>query len=382
MKTRASHLKGSRLAEFGTGGLLILMVLLLILGVTGRAVADQNRADVSIMTQNMDAGTDLGFILALEGNELSVDLTLAEVTASDPAGRAELLAAQIALEQPHILALQEATLWRTGPTPETATETLYDQLDLLLAALEEEGVPYDVVAVNHLTDLALPGTSGYALRYTDRDALLVRSDLRPPELHFSNIHANIFKAAFVFQGLQVSQGWISADVHMSNRHFRLVVTHLESPIPNIPEATDVQVAQADELIHRLRNVRVPVVLCGDFNSDANSGNGPDATDSVRHILEAGYADTWRIVHPDELGNTWPLFLEDQTPPDFFAPSFPIERIDLFFSRGIEVISAEQVLAPAPSDAMSPYGSDHTGVITTFRLEAPGKHKPSGTGQRR
>ncbi len=381
MKTRASHPKGSRLAEFRTGGLLILMALLLILGVTGRAAAAQNRADVSIMTQNMDAGTDLGFVLALGGNELSVDLTLAEVTASDPAGRAALLATQIALEQPHILALQEATLWRTGPTPETATETLFDQLDLLLEALEEAGVPYDVVAVNHLTDLALPGSLG-ALRYTDRDALLVRSDLRPPGLHFSNIHANIFKAAFVFEGLQVSQGWISSSVHMRNRHFRLVVTHLESPIPGNPEATEVQLAQTDELIHRLRNVTTPVVLCGDFNSDANFGTGPDATDSVRHILEAGYADTWRIVNPDDPGTTWPLFLEDQPPPNFFTTYNPFERIDLFFSRGIRVISAKQVFAPAPPDAMVPYGSDHAGVITTFRLEAPGKHESSGTGQRR
>jgi len=136
----------------------------------------------------------------------------------------------------------------------------------------------------------------------------------------------------------------------------------------------------------LRNVTVPVVLCGDFNSDADFGTGPDATDSVRHILEAGYADTWRLVHSSsDPGYTWPLFLEDQPPPNFFVFDpfiLPFERIDLFFSRDIEVISAEQVLAPAPPDVMPPYGSDHTGVITTFRLEAPGKHEPSGTGHRR
>ncbi len=367
MKAREAHSKGCKsrlLVKCGIGGFLILMAFLLILGVTGRTEARQNEANVSIMTQNMDAGTDLGFVLFLGAPE-GVDLTLAEIEASNIQGRARLLAAQIALERPHIVALQEVTLWRIGPTPETATQPLYDQLELLLAALVEEGVPYEVVAINRLTDLALPGTTG-ALRYTDRDALLVRSDLRPPELHFSNIHANIYDVVLVFQGLPVSQGWISADVHMRNRHFRLVVTHLESPIPDVPEATDVQVAQASELIHRLRNVTIPVVLCGDFNSDANFGNGPDATPSVALIEAAGYADTWRIANPTDDGDTWPLFLEDQEPPDFFVESIPFERIDLFFSRGIKVISAKQVLAPVPSDSVPPYGSDHAGVIATFR----------------
>jgi len=366
MKTKGAHPKWSMRnklsAKFGIGSLLILVAFLLILGVTGRATARQNEASVSIMTQNMDAGTDLGFVLALGAPE-GVDLTLAEIHASNIPERAALLAAQIALEQPDLVALQEVTLWRVGPTPETATQTLYDQLELLLAALVEEGVPYEVVAINHLTDLALPGSTG-ALRYTDRDVLLVRSDLRPPELHFSNIHANIYDAALVFEGLPVSQGWISANVHMRNRHFRLVVTHLESPIPGVDEATDVQVAQADELIHRLRNVTIPVVLCGDFNSDANFGNGIDGTPSVGLIEAAGYADTWKIANGDAPGNTWPRFLEDQTPPDFFVPFVPFERIDLFFSRGMQVISAEQVLAP--SGNMPPYGSDHAGVIAKFR----------------
>ena len=242
---------------------------------------------------------------------------------------------------------------------------LYDQLKLLLRALARHGAPYDIVAVNTLTDLALPGSYG-ALRYTDRDALLVRSDLRRPAFHISNTQTHIYEAALDFKGLLVVQGWISADVHMRNRHFRLVVTHLESPVPGVPEATAVQVAQATELIQSLQNVMVPVVLCGDFNSDANSDSGPDVTPSVGLIEAAGYADVWRIANPGDPGYTWPLFLEDQAPPNFFAPFAPIERIDLFFSRGMGVISAKQVLAPAPAGSLPPYGSDHAGVIATFR----------------
>ncbi len=326
--------------------------------------AAQNAPGVTIMTQNMDAGTDLSFVVAF-GVPEGVDFTLAEIQASRIPERADLLAAKIAVQQPHLVALQEATLWRIGPTPETATQILYDQLELLLSALASRGVAYEVVAINRLTDLALPGTNG-ALRYTDRDALLVRSDLRAPAFHLSDVHANIFDAAFNFQGLILVQGWISASVHMGNNHFRVVTTHLESPVPGIPEATEVQVAQANELIQSLRNLTIPVVVCGDFNSDANFGNGPDATPSVALIEEAGYADTWRIANPGDPGATWPLFLEDQAPPDFFAPFDPFERIDLFFLKDMDVVSAKRILAPAPPGTMPPYGSDHAGVIATFQ----------------
>jgi endonuclease/exonuclease/phosphatase family metal-dependent hydrolase len=325
-----------------------------------------HEADVKIMTQNMYAGTSLGFVVALGGAAESVDLTLEEIEASDIPRRVDLIAAKIARSRPDMVALQEVALWRTGPTPDTATKVLYDQLKLLLRALARRGTPYEPVAVNTLTDLALPGSNG-ALRYTDRDALLVRSDLCRPAFHISNTQTHIYGAAFGFEGLLVVQGWISADVHVGERYFRLVVTHLQSPVPGVPEATEVQVAQATELVQALQNVMVPIVLCGDFNSDAEFGNGPDATPSVSLIGAAGYADTWRIANPSDPGYTWPLFLDDQLPPpDFFAPYDPFERIDLFFSRDIQVISARKVFSPAHSGTLPLYGSDHAGVIATFR----------------
>jgi endonuclease/exonuclease/phosphatase family metal-dependent hydrolase len=323
-------------------------------------------AVVKIMTQNMYAGTSLGFVLASGGAPEGVDLTLKEIRASHIPERADLLAARIAAKRPDMVALQEVTLWRTGPTPETATHVLYDQLKLLLRALARHGAPYDIVAVNTLTDLALPGIQG-ALRYTDRDALLIRSDLRRPAFYISNTHTHIYDAAFDFEGLLVVHGWISADVQVGHSRFRLVVTHLMSPVPGVDEATDVQVAQATQLIQTLHNVTIPVVLCGDFNSDANFGSGPDATPSVGLFEAAGYEDTWRVANPSDRGDTWPLFLDDQFPPPYFsAPYPPFERIDLFFSRGIQVISAKEVFVPAPAGSMPPYASDHAGVIATFR----------------
>lgn len=351
------------------------VLMLLSLAVAGWAAAADRHGSptVTIMTQNLDDGTDQTYIIAGLMGAISlpdgVDLTFAELQASNFPTRARLLAAQIAERKPELVALQEAALWRFGPTPETATTVLVDQLALLLSALGEAGVSYDVVAVNRLTDLAVPGAQiDGALRFTDRNAILVRSDLRPPDFHLSNVHSRTFGAALPFAGLTVTAGWISADVHMGKRQFRFVTTHLESPIQGVPEATDVQVAQAEELIHELRNLTVPVVICGDFNSDANHGGFVDDTPTVGVIEAAGYAETWPATHDgSDLGLTWPLYLEDQFPPDpFFAPYSPVERIDLFFSKGLEAVGSDKVVVPAPGGSMPSFVSDHAGVIAVFR----------------
>jgi endonuclease/exonuclease/phosphatase family metal-dependent hydrolase len=359
------------------------VIALLSLAVTGWAAADDRHegAAVKIMTQNMDDGTDQTYIIgallgAIPGLDVpsAVDLTYYELQFSAFELRAAVMAAEIAAKNPEIVAVQEAALWRTGTTPGTATDVLFDQIDLLVSALRSAGVPYDVVAVNHLSDLALPGNVVGALRFTDRNALLVRSDLRPPAFHLSNVHARTFDAAFTFfPGLTVPAGWISADVHMGNRQFRVVTTHLETPIAGIPEATDVQMAQARELIHALRNLTIPVVICGDFNSDALHGGFVDDTPTVGLIEAAGYTEVWPATHAaSDPGLTWPYYLEDQfpggsLPPPFFAPSQPFERIDLFFSKELEIVGSGLAVAPMPALSDIPsYASDHAGVVAVFR----------------
>jgi len=322
---------------------------------------------VKIMTQNIDAGTDLGFaiaeLLGLLPPGIGVELSYEEILASDIPGRTSLLAAKIADKKPDLLCLQEATLWRTGASVSSATTVLYDQLQLLLADLAADGVSYDIVAVENLADQALPKASGGALRITDRNALLIRADLLPPELHVSDVHSNTFDAVYSIGGLRAPAGWISAVVHTGNRHFRLVTTHLTNPVPGDPTSVAVQVAQAEQLIHELRNGTVPVVIAGDFNSDAiqgTAGPGPDNTAATAMIQAAGYLDTWTSGP----GPTWPLYLEDQLPaPPFIVPTAPFERIDLILSQGLSPVNVEQV--PTPGPVPPGYASDHLGVIAVF-----------------
>jgi endonuclease/exonuclease/phosphatase family metal-dependent hydrolase len=132
----------------------------------------------------------------------------------------------------------------------------------------------------------------------------------------------------------------------------------------------VQLAQANQLIHELRNSTVPVVIAGDFNSDAilgDGGPGPDNTATAALIQAAGYVDTWTVAGSGR-GSTWPLYLEDQYPPPFVVHSFPFERIDLIFSQGLGVSSVEHVLAPGPAANHLPYfASDHAGVLAVFEF---------------
>jgi endonuclease/exonuclease/phosphatase family metal-dependent hydrolase len=351
----------------------LTVFLFVMLAVNGRAFA-AGPAPIKIMTQNMDADTDLTFaigeLLGFFPPGVGVELTYHEVLAADIPQRAALLAAQVAEKKPDLIGLQEVTLWRTGTSVDTATTVVFDQLQLLLSSLAADGVPYDIVTVDSLEDLALPKASGGALRITDRDVLLIRADLRPPAFHLSDVHANTFDAEFSFGGLQVPSGWISAMVHTGNRQFRLFTTHLQSPVANDPTSVTVQTAQANQLIHELRNSTVPAVLAGDFNSDAilgAAGAGPDNTGTADLIQTAGYIDTWTIAGSGP-GPTWPLYREDQYPPPFFVTSFPFERIDLIFSQGLDVTSVEHVLAPGPTATQWPYfASDHAGVLAVFQF---------------
>ena len=350
-----------------------IVFLCLMLAVTGGGFAAEP-APVTIMTQNMDAGTDLTFaiaeLLGILPPGVGVELTYEEILSAAIPQRAALLAAQVAAKKPDLLALQEATLWRTGASADTATTVLFDQLQLLLSSLAADGVPYDMVAVNSLIDVAFPKASGGALRITDRNVLLIRADLRPPAFHVSDVHANTFDAQLLLGGLQVPAGWISAIVHTGNRHFRLVTTHLQSAVPGDPAATTIQMAQANQLIQELRNSTVPVVLAGDFNSDAiqgAAGPGPDNTTTAALIQAAGYLDTWTIAGSGP-GPTWPLYLEDRFPPPFVVQASPFERIDLIFSQGLGVISVEHVVAPGPVANQLPYfASDHAGVLAAFQF---------------
>ena len=336
------------------------------------AMAD-NPHVVTVMTRNMDAGTDLNYILAATDQAsllTGTAATLAEVKASGIPARASRLADEIAANKPDLIALQEVTLWRTGPLLEPpAVEVLYDQLDLLMAELANRKLHYGIVAVQSLLDAEAPvPTEGIDLRLTDRNVILARIDLPASQFDISNVQTHRYNAFFQFGSPLLGEfvepaGWMSADVEILKSKFRFVNTHLEST--SVPQGGQIQLAQVDELLAALASPGMPVILAGDFN--ANAEPGPEFTGAVRKIVLARFPDSWSWANPGDPGYTWPLFGEDQVS----GPATANERIDLIFTGGDIPLwfgRDPNVLSAERTGTTAPWASDHAGVVVKVRLK--------------
>ena len=316
--------------------------------------ADPGSPTVTVMTQNMDAGTDLGFALAYLNTStptVGIDLTYQEILQGNFAGRAAILAQEIATARPHMVSLQEVTLWSTGQSPLQQTP-LFDQLQLLLDDLAGLGADYSVVAVNQLTNIALPMSSGVWLGFLDRDVVLARNDVA---LSVANVRKNTYTAELTIPSplgpIEIPRGWIAADVTLGGNSFTFVETHLESTVPGQPQISLLQAAQATELATLFSSTQ-RLVIAGDFNSNATH-TPPEQTQSVGVMLASGLTDTWAATNHGNPGFTWPLYVED---PLAAHPQGPFERIDFIFERGLEIQSVERI------GWTGLQASDHAGVV--------------------
>jgi endonuclease/exonuclease/phosphatase family metal-dependent hydrolase len=332
------------------------------------ARADSDKRIVKVMTQNMDAGTDLIYFFVTDPIAATA-LTYSELMATDFSGRAGLLADQIELQQPYLISLQEVTLWQTIHLPSEITSTLADQLDLLMDALAARHLHYRVVASQELTDIAapLPGGDGDDyLRFLDRNVILARTDLKQSEMALSNSRSGIYEARIApVPGFpEALNGWLSVDAKIRGKSLSFFCTHLETA--TAPDDFT-QYRQGVELMAITGQSKLPVILAGDFNSDASGfGIGPDQTPTAAMIVGAGYTDTWQTLYPAEPGFTWPLYLED------VYVGYPVnqfsERIDLIFSRNLDIQDVEIV------GNQEPFPSDHAGVVATLQVEKPYQNK--------
>lgn len=328
-----------------------------VLCVSAAAQVSESKRVLKIMTRNMDAGTDLNLIFAYYPDIPSgVSATLAQVISTDIPSRAQRLADEIRTNQPDFIALQEVTEWRTGPCG--ATTVLYDQLQLLVDALAARNMPYTPLSVDTLNTIEAPSLDG-CVRYTDRNALLARSALRSG-IEVSNVQSYHYVHYLDLSTIGISgfplvfHGYISADIKAGSDTFRLFNTHLESTYSFDPTGL-LQVSQAGELIAALNATALPVVLSGDFNSNAEAG--PEQTASVGLILGAGFTDVWRLFNGPGTGFTWPLYFEDLAS----GPAVPNERIDLIFTRGVRALTVNETGASAPP------ASDHAGVAAMVQV---------------
>jgi endonuclease/exonuclease/phosphatase family metal-dependent hydrolase len=353
-------------------------VCLIFLGAERGAYAESDQLTVKVMTRNMDAGTDLQYVFGAATTEQFVQgvvQTIAEVDASRIPDRAIQLASEIGAAQPDLIALQEVTTWDINDASGVRS---YDQLALLMDALEAAQLHYRVAVLQPLTDLPVDIPDVLSVHFMDSNAILVRSDLPPGHLMVIGTETHLYDNFLTFElpgdmSVTALNGWLAVDVKIRGARFKFANTHMLTAIPgDLFEATaQIQLAQAGELLEGLGATDLPVILAGDFNSDAEvPQNFPDQTPTAATISSLGYLDVWHALFPDEHGYTWPLFLEDQAPPDFNLPTEPFERIDLIYSYGPTPLSIERTgMEMGPAGV---YASDHAGVAADFSLE---NHRP-------
>ena len=350
-------------------GLLVAACLaLLLLGVgapDAKASDDDDHRGLVVMTRNMDNGTDFGPIFAAQTQAQlvgAVTATYAEIQASNIPERAKGIAQEIRATRPDLVGLQEVFTYRVGPHGVPATTVTYDALQSLLDALATLGLDYAPIAVLTNLDAQVPALL-FDVRATDHDVLLARTDRHVSQLKIVGTQAQHFTTNAVFSfpvlgTLTIPRGFISVDGKKRGKAFRFLTTQLES------FSSDVQAAQASELLAGPAITERPLIFAGDFNADAQSTN-PLQNAAYQVLIGGGLMDAWTAKHPGNPGFTWPLHSEDP-----YGPATPHERLDLVLFREDARPVAVELVGNLPTD-LTPSGlwpSDHAGLVARFNLD--------------
>jgi endonuclease/exonuclease/phosphatase family metal-dependent hydrolase len=356
-----------------------LVLIAVVLAFAAPLAADRKDVDAgtsfSVFTQNAYVGASIERVIAANPNDPyalidAVTTTYYEMLASDPDVRMSGIADRIADRKPDVVALQEMYMLRKqspgdliiGGT-EPATEVVVDFLHSLMDSLAARSLHYAVAAVSTELDVEMPMLNlvTYDIddaRLTDREVILVRTDLPPGQLRVSNRQAGHFDTHLILpdSGLEILQGWCSVDVFVRGERFRFINAHLQD------EAfPDIQFAQAQELMAGPANTNLPVMMVGDFNADPNGLNG---TWTYPSLIAGGFADTWSELYPHRPGLTWGH--------DALLADRDVEfrwRIDLVLFKGHRFVPnrAETVDRGLRRQEPPFWPSDHAGVSASFWL---------------
>jgi endonuclease/exonuclease/phosphatase family metal-dependent hydrolase len=322
---------------------------------------------LTLMTWNIYQGADLSPIFtATTPNEFvtAVGAAYNRVQATNFVERADSIADEIQESQPDLIGLQEVILLRTqipsdGPsTP--ATNISFDYLQILIDSLAEHGLIYEPIVVQTGTDIEVPGLTSTGLvdiRLTDRDVILVRAD---KDFTLSNIHGAQFAAKLplttLFGPISIPHSWVSVDVTFDKGDkARIVSTHLE------PLSPIIQGLQADELLNGPANTDLPVVLIGDFNSNAD-GTG---TQTYTKLKDADFIDAWTIKGK---GTGFTCCQADDL---LNQDSSLTDRIDLVMFRGNFDAKDIEITGNSQNDRTISglWPSDHAGVVANLKLNS-------------
>ncbi len=329
---------------------------------------------LTVMTRNMYVGTDVDrAITTSDPNQ--IPLVVGELwellLANDYGERARAMAREIASNRPHVVGLQEVSLFRTQSPADfqlNATEVAIDFIPTLLSELAALGESYELAVEVQATDVELPRLNpDFTLtdvRLTDFDAILVRSDVR-----VLGVDADTYDAFVPGPGgVQILRGWTSVDIEVADEVFRVVNTHLE---PVETAGGGIQAQQAGELVALLAATNRPTVLLGDLNTEAGSGG------TYQQLIGEGFRDAWELrAGPPATGFTCCHATDLSSDAETLH-----KRIDHVMLRDFDALWAAsgpiplhaEVVGDEPADktASGLWPSDHAGVVVRTVLPNPG-----------
>jgi len=330
---------------------------------------------VKVMTRNVYVGADVDVVLSAQNPEeipILVAQAFQTLVATNFPERAVALVKEIATTQPHLIGLQEVALIRMqspgdavigGTIP--AEDVLMNYLDILMAVIEGAGLDYRVAGVIENADAEFPmivNTNPLAfddVRVTDYDVILARGDVEISDVFATNYAVNL---VIPDVGLEILRGYVAATAKVGKKTYRFVNTHLE------PFSIDVQLAQNAELLKAMEVEEWPVIMVGDFNTQAPTGL------TYNEVLNAGYLDIWT---ENNLQDNPDGFTFGHAPDLLNEEANFWERIDFIFVKNNNPYVEEQVIDPVIVTVVGDdledrttsglWPSDHGGVVAGFRI---------------
>jgi endonuclease/exonuclease/phosphatase family metal-dependent hydrolase len=351
----------------------VAAVAVLLLSTAPARVSAQEATPVrertlTVMTRNVYFGAD--FSTAMAASTVPDFLTAVgavndQLNQTSFPQRAAVLAHEIALLKPDFVGLQEVFTVHTQSLLDPTQSTTTDYLNLLLTDLAASGLNYEPVSIAPALDIKTPGywPPTLTLEASDRNVILERVDAGTADLQVSNPRSGVFASTFTVAvpgggTVPFQRSWASVDVSMQGRILRVVTTHLEA------FSTPIQEQQVLELLVQVANIPYPIMLLGDFNSDADATPSPTTYALFRH---AGFSDTWSQVYPGRSGVPGPTCCHA---PNLLGGLIPplTQRVDLVLAReGLRGVAAS--LVGNTLDDRTPGGlwpSDHAGVVVSLR----------------
>ena len=334
-------------------------ILVSALTLTWALPAKADDVPIRIMTQNVYQGTNFDEVFAAKTPAefvAAVTTTYNNILATDPAGRAAAVASEIAGEQPDLVSLQEVSTLLTGNRP--ATTVQFDYLPSLQKDLKALGQNYSVVTTLSELDAEAPSTLGFDVRLVRGDAILVRADDKATLANIQVQHYvnNPPLQPAVGPPILDLRGYASVDVSIHGAAFQFVTTHLNTFQP-------AQLAQMQELISAESGTRLPLVMAGDFNADADNALDPTYA-TYQAAIGAGFVDAWSAANGADPGYTC---CQNQNLLNF--PSTLNQRIDLELLRGAIGVDEMNLVGDGAGDRL-PSGlwpADHAGLIATLDI---------------